>query len=251
MDIDSQRNIQMTHHLRFKNMTTLLVICLIAASGCGKKDSDKVAEAQACLDSSDSTSALSCMSKVDGIESEAANLIRCSANFIFQEFTSPTRLTKIADQMKSSGGSASAAIGLLSFAKASGSYTATDLMNQTSTYCVASKSKGMILLSQMALVGTTLSTLVGSDVTTKCDTADPAYNAADCQTAVQDQVCSADSATLGTAAQTAYLQSCTGSSQSNSSVCQQFAAVNAGTTDPTTIGVNLQTQMNNNTTCPP
>lgn len=223
----------------------------LGTSACGKKDSDKVAEAQSCLDSSTSSTALSCMEKVDGVDSEAANLIRCSANFIYQEFTDPSRLTKIADQMKSSGGSSAGAIGLLAFSKASGSTTATQLMQETSTYCVASKSKGMILLSQMAMVGTTLANLAGSAVVTKCDTSDPSYDPAQCQAAVQSTVCSADSATLGNAALTAYSQSCVGSSQSSSSVCQQFEQVTAGTTDPSTIGTNLQTQLNNNTSCPP
>lgn len=243
----------MTHGSRsLSSVAALCALSLFLCSSCEKKDSDKVAEAQACLDAATADTALLCMEKVSGVNTESANLIRCSANFIYQRFTDPTRLSKIADQMKTGSGASSAAtaIGLLAFGRPT-SAQALALMQETSSYCVASKSKGMILLSQMALIGTTLSNLVaGAALITTCDTSDPAYDATACKDAVKDAACDADSATLGNAALTAYGQSCQGSSQSNSSVCQQFATVTAGTTDPTTIGENLQTQLNDNTACP-
>lgn len=230
---------------------TICALTLAFATSCEKRDSDKVAEAQACLDAASSSTALSCMAKVDGVDTEAANMIRCSANFIYQEFAEPTRLARIADQMKggSGGGSAAVALGILAFSKASGSNTAAALAQLTSGYCVASKSKGMILLSQMALVGSTLATAAAA-IITECDASQAGFDQNNCNTEIVQAACQTDPATLGTAAQTAYQQSCVGSSQANSSVCQQFAQVTAGTTDPTTIGENLQAQLNNNTACP-
>lgn len=229
---------------------TVCAISLLFASSCQKKDSDKVAEAQACLDKATADTALACMDKVSGVEGEAADMIRCSANFIYQKFADPLRLSRIADQMKSGAGtsSASMALALLSFSRPDDA-GAKALAVETSKYCVSSKSKGMILLSQMALVGSTMAAAVAG-LAQDCDASSATYDATTCHNQVVAAACQADAATLGTAALTAYQQSCQGSSQADSSVCQQFAQVTAGQTDPTTIGEGLQTQLNDGTTCP-
>lgn len=223
------------------HFTLVLAVALVLSVGCKKKDIDSISEAQDCLDSSTSSTALACMEKVNGLDSEAANLIRCSANFIYQEFTSPTRLAGIAEQMKNSGGaSPAAAMGLLAFGKPSAT-AAGPLAADTLVYCQKAKSKGMLLLAAMAQIATSASVALNN--TTLIDDCNPnsgSYNSATCEATAKAAICGASSATIGQAALAAYQQSCLGSSQQNSTVCAQFAAATSGTTDAATIGTNVK-----------
>ncbi|MBX2994501.1 MAG: hypothetical protein KF681_06760 [Bdellovibrionaceae bacterium] len=233
----------------------ILALSLVCVTACKKKDVDYVAEAQDCLDKTDSSGALECMQKVEGIETESAYLIRCSANFIYQEFMDPVRLSNIAEQMKASNSSPLAAIGLLAFSKPVGNNPTaatarTNLSTATMDYCTKAKSKGMLLLSSMAQIATVASSALPDteELINACDPNSPGYDANDCKDKAKEAICEASPAVIGEAALAAYQQSCLGSSQQNSSVCEQFAAITNGTTDPTTIGTNLQTQ---DGPCPP
>ena len=227
-------------------LSALLVVPLGA---CQKKtDADQVADAQNCLDHTDAAGALGCMDKVAGVSSEAADLVRCSSIFIFESFGSPVRISSIATQMQNSGGSATAgsvAIGLLVFASGSGSLTALQMAQKAFDYCAASKSKGMMLLASMAVIATVINSVGGATIAADCDSTAPGYSAATCQASVQTSVCSADTNTLGSTAISAYQQSCSGSSQQNSSVCKQYQTVTNGSTDPATVGGNLKHNMEN------
>ena len=62
-----------------------LFICsaLIAAqllTGCESEDERKLAAAQSCLDHATTSDVDTCTAMVDGVETESAYLIRCSAN---------------------------------------------------------------------------------------------------------------------------------------------------------------------------
>lgn len=235
-------------------MKTLLLTALLSVTlaACEKKDSDKVAEAQDCLDNSASSEALSCLEKIDGVDTEAADLIRCSAHFIYQKFSDPTRLQNISKQMQNSNGAASAsslAIGLLAFSEGGGQRgtMATEAFN----YCKASKSKGMLLLASMSLIATNIDLAGGGAIIAACDPANPSYETT-CEAAIQGAACDAEPEVLGSAAIAAYQQSCQGSAQQNSSVCAQFQGVAAGQTDnPAAVGQQLQGELQGSGNCPP
>lgn len=234
---------------RLTHISPLLLLALTLTAGCAMKDSDKVADAQSCLDNGVSTEALACAEKVSGIETEAAYLIRCSATFIYQEFTSPTRLATISTQMSGAGGSPAAAIGLLSFSKPDIN-TADTMAAQALVDCEKSKSKGMLLLASMARVATNINKAGIGAVVTNCDPSNPSYNATSCATAVGAAVCAADNATLGGAATAAYQQSCQGSSQDSSSVCAQYQAAIAAGATPAAVGASLRNSLSASGTCP-
>ena len=59
---------------------------LLLLVSCGPKDSDKIGDAQLCLDNATSSNVSDCVQKVDGLESPGAYVIRCSANFIQEGF---------------------------------------------------------------------------------------------------------------------------------------------------------------------
>jgi hypothetical protein len=222
--------------------TPVLILAAFTALSCQKKEIDSISEAQDCLDTSTASTALECMQKVEGIETEGAYLIRCSANFIYQEFTSPTRLANIAEQMKAENASPLAAIGLLAFSKPADPNERANLSAATMEFCAKAKSKGMHLLASMAQIATVASTALGDQeqLVNDCNPESPSYDPQTCQDTAKDAVCAAPPAAMGQAALAAYQQSCLGSSQQNSSVCAEFAAITNGTTDPAVIGANLQ-----------
>ena len=233
-----------TKHFTLKILLTAFLA--VPFTACKKANNDDVAEAQACLDHTNAAGALSCMDKVAGVNSEAADLVRCSAIMIYESFASPVKIANIATQMQNSSGSGTAssvAIGLLVFSEGSGSSSALDMANQAFSYCLASQSKGMLLLASMALIATTIDSVGGATVAADCDSTAPGYSAATCQAAVQTSVCSADTNTLGNTAISAYQQSCSNSSQQNSSVCKQYSTVTNGSTDPATVGASLKHSM--------
>lgn len=228
----------------------LLLSSALLATSCSKKDPDKIAEAQDCLDKASANEAPACVEKISGLESEAAYSIRCSAALIYQGLTDPTRLVDIAKQMQSSGGNSTAAIGLLSFSKPDID-TAVTLANQALEDCGKAGSAGRVLLASMASMATAINKAGIGAVVTACDPAAANYDSANCQQAVSNAVCSADSSTLGQAAQAAYTQGCQGSAQENSSVCAQYAAALAAGTTSDEVGAQLKDDLKGSGSCPP
>ena len=223
---------------------------LLLASACAKKDSDKISEAQDCLDKATSSTALLCMEKVSGVESEAADLIRCSSIFVYEEFASPAKLANISDQLKTPGAhSPTTAIGLLSFSKPDNGGAQSDAYSAKALdYCTKAKSKGMTLLASMARISTSLAAALGG--TTIVDACSGATTTG-CQAAVTSAACSAPPAVVGAAALAAYQQSCATGSQSASSVCTQFAAASAnGTLGAAAVGTAVQTNLHGGSACP-
>src|SRR4051812_40545203 len=77
------------------------LVCALTLSvilvSCGKKDADKIGEAQLCLDKATPATAAECKVMVEGIEATGAYTIRCSANFISEGFTQAARFKQAFD----------------------------------------------------------------------------------------------------------------------------------------------------------
>jgi hypothetical protein len=207
-------------------------------SGCGKEtDADKIADAQSCLDTATASEAAACVEKVDGIESEAAYLIRCAGKFVKEGYSSPTKLANAMSNI--AGSDNSGATGSLSvMAALAFSAETTSALNSASaqeafTYCEKSNSKGMILLAGfvqtatvLANIGLNTTTLTGADLQALMGTlqTDPVAQAA-----------------VGSAVVGIYESNCVnGDDSAPGSYCQQFASavstVSGGTSNPTGIG---------------
>src|SRR5690349_13466104 len=88
--------------------TALFIAGLFILSACGgARDVDKIADAQNCLDKAVESEAAACVAKVDGIDSEAADLIRCTGKFVKEGFNSSTKLSGAISNL--SGGNTGAA----------------------------------------------------------------------------------------------------------------------------------------------
>lgn len=214
--------------------------------GCVKRDIDKISEGQDCLDNSTSLTALNCLSKVEGVESAGANLIRCSAYFIDQGFADTTRLANVAQQISNASGSSQdntfAALSVMGFTAQKYSKSVNSSLSTTAgAVCEKSKSPGLIYLSSLSRIATTLLDLVGSfDPTSGI-----APTAAEIETALCTAPTDATKMAIGAAAIAAYQNDCVlHQGQGNQdSVCQQYAAALAVSSDPLVVGGLLATNL--------
>lgn len=128
--------------------------CLLS---CGSStESDKVGDAQTCLDQLTSTSSTSdvntCISKVDGLSGAGAEGIRCSGGFIREGFSNGTRLISAFTSIDGGTGSSNvqSLMGLLSFTSAGDLATDYSDSNTTFTACLDSGAKGATLLASFS-----------------------------------------------------------------------------------------------------
>ncbi len=224
-----------------KRTAALATVIALALVGCGKKDIDNVSEAQECLDTSTSTTALACMSKVEGLTSAASNVIRCSAYFVDQGFADPARLASVSQQITTTttpDASSVAALTAMGFVASKYSMTANDNLSATAlTACTASASSGLIYLSSMSRIATATLKDAGFDSTT---------GIAPTTTDMQNAICvgspsNTTKAAMGNAALAAYNKNCIGKDISGDVMCLQYQAAIASNSDPTAIGTSLIT----------
>lgn len=132
--------------------TVLLSIGLIS---CGSaKDVDKIGDAQQCLNTATSSTAMDCVTKVEGMTSVGSYNIRCGAAFVREGFANPIKYTTAFSSL--SGGSTTNFMGLVSFSSAAN--ITTDASNATTTFndCYSAGAKGKTLISAFGYFSTAL-----------------------------------------------------------------------------------------------
>jgi hypothetical protein len=229
----------------FKMQTVTISLIALALISCAKKDSDKIGDAQACLDTSTRANVSQCVEKVSGIETSGAYVIRCAAAFIQEGFDDATRLSTAISNMGSSTGASAinssiSAMGTLAFTSGSTSAINSANAQAAQSYCSKSGSKGLILLASISSFATTVLTYGSTtSITTGLSTA---KDNADAQ------------ALVGSAVLAAYSSNCTGTVASNQQFCTQFTSVvsNSGSnTSSTCIGKQaMYYYLGSTTTCP-
>lgn len=201
-----------------KFFTYTLLSSFLLFTGCGKEqDIDKIADAQNCLDTATTAEADACVSKVDGIESSGANLIRCAGKFVKEGFNDPTKLANAIDSISGDTGAtgSTAMIAALAFtAEGTLAENATSA-EQALTYCERANSKGLILLSGLAHTASTLANLGG----------DSNLTGAELQALMGSlQNDATAQAAVGTAVASIYETSCTNNNTTTGAYCEQFAS---------------------------
>lgn len=210
---------------------TLILIYVSTSTliSCSKaKDSDKIGDAQFCMDTATAATVQTCVDKVAGIETAGAYIIRCSANFIENGFGSSQQIADTFGNLSTSGSSALGLLGTLNF----GSTTAADT---TFSNCTKTNQKGLTMLAAMVKSATAIASLGGLI---------NADSPAEIQAAINALIATDPTAaalTIGTAVTTIYASSCQTGSPANADLCAQMDAAyaSAGTTDPTAIGLAL------------
>jgi hypothetical protein len=150
--------------MALKTLAMVLLVC-VASYGCESAEDDKVAQAQACLDrATDATSADECSAKVDGVTGPRAAIIRCSAIWIGQGFT--TNSTKFLDAfriLKNNTSGATPTVAMMSFLAfdAAAPLTANQVAAAAVTHCTETGIESLIMFANMAKLATALKALAG------------------------------------------------------------------------------------------
>ncbi len=148
----------------------LLALGLVA---CGKeKDSDKVGNAQLCLDrlGSNSTPAevTECVSKVDGVETSSAYGLRCAGSFMKEGFLNPNKIISAMAQLNGGSGGTTNFMQLITFTSAAN--IATDTANSSTAfdYCLRGEGKGSTLLASFGFMAMSLYKFMNSKSDPSC-----------------------------------------------------------------------------------
>lgn len=148
--------------MNIKKPRLTIVRCLLVTLtsallfGCGSEtEVDKIGDAQQCLNSATSTTAMDCVTKVEGLSSTGAYNIRCAAAFVREGFANPTKYTSAFSNLNNGQGTANF-MGLVSFSS-TGNIT-TDATNANTTFddCYKAAAKGKTLISAFGYFSTAL-----------------------------------------------------------------------------------------------
>jgi hypothetical protein len=136
---------------------TLVATSTLVTTGCETAEDRQLAVAQSCLDDARTPAqAKACMSKVQGLESQGAYLVRCSVHFIVQGFTGQ-RLVKAFEGMKnSSANSTTTAMALFVFQNEAG-HTASQALED----CTKSGVKSLARMASIAKLATSTASIFG------------------------------------------------------------------------------------------
>lgn len=222
-----------------------LLLTALAFVACAKKDIDKVSEGQDCLDKATATTALTCLEKIEGIDSASANIVRCAAYFVDQGFNDPTRISSVADQVTSGSGnqdsSSIQALSVMGFTSSKYSMANNYTLSQTAfAACTKSQAGGLVYLSSMNRIATALLNDLGYN---------PQSGTAPTPAELEQRLCtdgpSTDTKTaMGNAALAAYNQNCLNKDITQDVMCQQYkTAIDSSNSDPATIGETLRSQL--------
>lgn len=208
-----------------KSLTTLLALGLFLTS-CAPKESDKVGEAQLCIDTAKQGEAAACLEKITGIETAAANTLRCSAGFIDEGFTQPARFKDAFDKLSNGGSSNTEGfLSVLSFKSKSTADLNVALASETYGYCVKSGGKGVMLLASMASTATNLAKVAGSIT---ADTTAIEGAIANLVANPTDPANAPVIAAIGSAVASTYIATCQSGQKADASLCSQMDTALAG-----------------------
>lgn len=216
---------------------TLLIGALFMLAACSETNSDKITDAQICLDKATATTAQACVDKVSGLSSKEASFIRCSANFITEGFGTPAKIIDAFSALEDKSGNPTlTAMTTLIFTSQGGS-TDPDansaFAQATFNHCEAAGNKGMVLIASFANMATTIAKAGGS--TLFDGTATPAE-----LSAAITSLGNASDDVLGATALAAYQVSCSGGESSNAELCGELENAVAGGATSAEIGAALR-----------
>jgi hypothetical protein len=220
-------------------LTVSLSLAALAISGCGEEtDQDTIIEAQYCLDTATASTVSSCTAKVANLNSPAASMIRCSADYIAQGFGSPSTLVDAINNLQNPVAGASASASFL----AAVTFPSITAAQTAYSDCVAAEDNTLALLAGMTLSATNIANLAGVSLTNPTATE---INSA-IATLESDPTADTD---IGTTVQTIYSMGCQAGEEVNTDICTQMTnALATLGTDPTAaeIGAAILSKWNNN-----
>lgn len=217
-------------------------LSLSALTGCESAEDRAIAAGQHCLDSAtDEARATQCIREVEGYESSAAYLIRCSANFVAQGFTTQRFIDAFQAMEDGSGSSADQTSLLFSYFVFPNS---SPLHSAETTYlnCQKSGLKSIIQLASTVRMATVLAKGIGGGtIPANLNPNDPNFDPQDFVDSVQNlDPNTVDKEALGAAAKVATENYCSpGSTYEKESICESLNEAVASSTDLASLGEEL------------
>lgn len=238
---------------------TSLLITTHLLTGCSPAatDEEKIGDAQFCLDdipisglthTQRSSQINSCLSKLNGVVSKQADLIRCSSGFMIEGFADPAKLTQIAKQVSNSNQDPTTTLMSILRFKYQGDENITDdedkaFAQKTFDYCHQSGSSGYSFVASIANMATVIASITGGD--------DIEAGIANLINDPNSELATASAEVIGATALVAYQAHCVANNEEkNAEICTQLnSAITSGNGIPTEIGASLLdiwNSMNNN-----
>ncbi len=241
-------------NLSLKHSYLIITLMIAILTSCGQSDSDKIGDAQFCLDKltiHSEENVNNCVAKLGNLENKESYLIRCNAGFIQEGFSSPTKILDVVDGMTKNGTTntnpTATILSVLIFKTKTGS-TATeaaknneDFAIQTQSYCIKSENAGLILISSFASMATSI-----ASATTQVG-AGNLFDGSATPQEIASAVSNASPTVLGSTALVAYQTNCTGEiDSSKKDLCSTLStAITSGNGDAAAIGSSLQQLIGN------
>lgn len=220
---------------------TIATIFLVS---CEDKESNALAQAQACMDkisSANYAAANACMAYVDGYDSQQANILKCSIKMMSGGLTTD----KVAEAYKAiavTGGAASNEATFITVLALSPASAATDAQ----VFCERSQLKGLIYLANLAVVGSTMAAVLppgGYDPTDPTSLPTPAEVNQIINDCAPPANCGGGHATIGQSVIDISEEYCVGGN-ADSTICQTVAgAISGAGGDPTLVAKQLFCQL--------
>lgn len=218
--------------MKLKAVTTaaLALTASFLMLGCQETEQDLIGDAQHCLDHTSVGQAEGCLSKIEGLTSAQAYVIRCAASFIDEGLTDPATLSEALNQVSEGNNNSLGLLQALAFKN-------TDRARTMFERCSASNQKGLLLISGVSKMATdilSLSTASSGDLVFSDDPAEMA--------AAIDEILTNGGAgqleVVGSTLQVVYNVSCQVDNQANKDICGEIDTALAGVDiqDPVAIG---------------
>ena len=218
-----------------KNFIIGLSVLSLGLGGCQETDADKIGDAQLCIDQATAATVSSCLSKIEGIDTPAANVLRCSAGFIEEGFDQADRLISSLEELDAGGEGSAGLMSLIAFKSKTGGPSNKAFAEATAEFCQKSGQKGLSLLGTLAMSATTLAALVDGALSS-ISTIDPAdiraeitdlLNAA----AANDPTALETVSDIGAAVSATYQIACFGSNSSSDMCAEIVEAIDTNGVD--------------------
>jgi hypothetical protein len=231
-------------HMKSLLSIALLFIAVALISSCENTDQTSVSQAQACLDQATTpTAASSCVTILGSLQSADAYLIRCSAHFISQGFTTPRFVLayNALTATKSGSNATATSMSFLSFKSTAG----TDGSLVTLGDCQKSNVQSLNRLAVLAHLATTIAEVAKSLTPGIVYDPNSGFPASAITNAINNfNAGGGDPAGLGTTAIAASAAYCAdGSSFQTSSVCTTLTGAITPGASAATIGAALLAQL--------
>ena len=233
------------NYLKHATLMTIAALSSVALlTSCETSEDRQLAAAQDCIDTAKvAADADRCHALVDGLETEKAYLIRCSANYIAQGFTGE-RMANAFQRLKDDNGSGqdpmATVMAYLVFSNSTGTHSVDNAVSN----CTKSGVRSMLRLVTMSKLATFITSAGLGGIPANANPLDPSFDPSQISNAITTIVGSgtpADKENIGNIAITAQAAYCNaGSSFENNEICTNLnQAISSGGGNAQTIGEQL------------